>query len=360
MDQNQNNWRKQLGVRDFFDFFDKRRNKWISAEIKQILSNGDIEYITMDLRRPGTLKVSDIPQIELGFSKSTLNNAPPPKEPEPVVPDWIGKLTKGALIDAKDKIGRWRLAEYHSKVKDQSKYLYLVQFHDDHLNEWVGQSNLALALTKSASQAPKKPEWNVRMLQKDNFLDVLDQEGVWLEAMIVKIDNKNDRVYIHFIGYEKKWDEWISRRETDRFAKIQTKIPVSARKLPNKPIYSYERSFTRIATRGLHQKQITELSQLVSQCCRFDEEVKKFNKRNLQRNPAAAEALMSRLQNLDTSLQQAKTSGFQDDNHELTFKMCQNLVNSLKKNFESYVEDDTNVSISGRKQDHLKVGQREN
>merc|ERR1712150_10486 len=250
-----------------------------------------------------------------------------------------------------------------SKAKDQSSYQYLVQFHDNRQTEWIVQNNLALALTKSTSQGPSqdpiKQEWNIRMLQKDNFLDVLDQEGVWLEAMIVKIDHKNDRVHIHFIGYEKKWDEWISRRE-DRFAKIQTKIPVSARKLPNKPIYTHERSFTRIATRGLHQKQITELSQLVSQCCRFDEEIKKFNKRNFKRNPAALEALMSRLQNLDTSLQQAKISGFQDDNHELTFRMCQNVVNSLKKNFESSVANDINASVSGRKQDHLKAGQREN
>src|SRR5665648_1140629 len=38
-------------------------------------------------------------------------------------------------------------------------------------------------------------------------LDSLDTTGMWLEAEVVKVNV--DSVYIHYIGYSPRWDEWI-------------------------------------------------------------------------------------------------------------------------------------------------------
>lgn len=354
-------WRWELIQGNFIDIFDGSTNKWVTCEILRVYPNGDMEYCTTDRRRGGVVKSTQRNLCEKAFSKSAPHTNPPkeiPKEPE-----WVAKLQKGDLIDVKDNNGKWRLADYQRKLKTNNVPSYFVRFHDNSRTECCGVACLAAPFTKSTTISapsqlvPKKnpvPQvqmWDVRKLKVDDFLDIVDFEGVWLEAMIMQIDHKNDKIYVHFIGFAKRWDEWICRSDKTRFAEIQTKIPVSARRLPNKPIYRHDPIFQRIATRGfIHQKQILELNDLVVRCYKFETEVKKHRDRNLQQNSAAVEALRKNHQSLEINLQQEKTSGFQDENHEFTFKMCQNLVNSYKTDFGPWVGDDANdVGVSGRK-----------
>jgi hypothetical protein len=57
--------------------------------------------------------------------------------------------------------------------------------------------------------------------QRDSYWDVADSLGKWLPAHI--LNRTGDRVFVHYEGWDSKWDEWIDfNKEPLRFAEFRT------------------------------------------------------------------------------------------------------------------------------------------
>ena len=39
----------------------------------------------------------------------------------------------------------------------------------------------------------------------------VEWQGQWFPAKVLKKEKDKDRWYIHYIGYEKSWDEWVGK-----------------------------------------------------------------------------------------------------------------------------------------------------
>jgi len=53
-----------------------------------------------------------------------------------------------------------------------------------------------------------------------SYIDVQDSSGVWLEGKIKNIDS--ERIFVHYLGWETKWDEWIYKKDSLRYAPLHT------------------------------------------------------------------------------------------------------------------------------------------
>src|SRR5438046_1313705 len=51
-------------------------------------------------------------------------------------------------------------------------------------------------------------EYTGTILNVNDKLDVLDTQNDWCPAQVLEI--KNNEIYIYFIGWQHKWNEWIS------------------------------------------------------------------------------------------------------------------------------------------------------
>ena len=50
---------------------------------------------------------------------------------------------------------------------------------------------------------------NKRLLKKGQWVDVKDTVDQWLDAQIMDVKPDNSEVFIHYIGWADRWDEWI-------------------------------------------------------------------------------------------------------------------------------------------------------
>jgi hypothetical protein len=58
----------------------------------------------------------------------------------------------------------------------------------------------------------------------NEHIDVMDQWGVWYEAVVMERDNERG-VFIHYIGWKHSWDEWFPRQQRFHFAPLHTFTP---------------------------------------------------------------------------------------------------------------------------------------
>jgi len=92
-------------------------------------------------------------------------------------------------------------------------------------------------LSKKLQSFPNKLTLQVHLgAEKSNFLlqvgqtlDVFDKHKKWYQSQIVGMRNKtgDEQVMVHFLGFKKTWNEWISVSEEHRFAKLGTKAAES-------------------------------------------------------------------------------------------------------------------------------------
>jgi len=61
-------------------------------------------------------------------------------------------------------------------------------------------------------------------LQIGDIVDVKDDQDHWYESVIRSIEHRDNRkiLYLHYIGWSKKWDEAIYADDVDRIAKRNT------------------------------------------------------------------------------------------------------------------------------------------
>ena len=55
---------------------------------------------------------------------------------------------------------------------------------------------------------------STQRIRVNDVLDVLDSTGHWCEAVIEKIDHANQKVYVSYVNWDSKYDEWISDIES--------------------------------------------------------------------------------------------------------------------------------------------------
>ena len=54
----------------------------------------------------------------------------------------------------------------------------------------------------------------------DQRLSIMDKTGKWYMSTVLKVDTVEERAYVHYIGWNPKWDEWIDAN-SDRIAEVQ-------------------------------------------------------------------------------------------------------------------------------------------
>lgn len=69
---------------------------------------------------------------------------------------------------------------------------------------------------------PEDVDLPLRPLYLHQWLDVKDTDGTWLEAQVINIEEKHNRVYVHYKGWRSTFDEWISGSDDMRLAPLHT------------------------------------------------------------------------------------------------------------------------------------------
>lgn len=82
---------------------------------------------------------------------------------------------------------------------------------------WENQENI---LTLNLRSSGTTQNFDPTQLTLNSYIDVKDREDVWLEGQIKKIEP--NRILIHYLGWETKWDEWINKNESRRYASLHT------------------------------------------------------------------------------------------------------------------------------------------
>lgn len=54
-------------------------------------------------------------------------------------------------------------------------------------------------------------------------VDCLDTVNKWCNAEVVQVDAAGSRVFVHYSGYHKKYDEWVSYAD-DHVANVQVRV----------------------------------------------------------------------------------------------------------------------------------------
>jgi hypothetical protein len=58
----------------------------------------------------------------------------------------------------------------------------------------------------SPLHAPKCMEF----IKVKSYVDCKDSHGKWYRSIVLKMNKKNQLVYIHYLNWSPQWDEWIS------------------------------------------------------------------------------------------------------------------------------------------------------
>lgn len=61
----------------------------------------------------------------------------------------------------------------------------------------------------------------VHRFQVNDVIDVLDSSGHWCEAEILKIDHQNQKIFVTYLYWDSKFDEWVNNVD-DRTAPFHT------------------------------------------------------------------------------------------------------------------------------------------
>ena len=81
---------------------------------------------------------------------------------------------------------------------------------------------------------------NKRILKKGQWVDVKDTVDQWLDAQVMDVKPDNSEVFIHYIGWAERWDEWIPMNSPRimpfRFHTRQSVINDYTSPFPNKKI----------------------------------------------------------------------------------------------------------------------------
>merc|ERR1712228_642666 len=92
---------------------------------------------------------------------------------------------------------------------------------------------LSLPLPSPPLKMKKKNNWT-KHLKIGDIVDAADEQEKWYESIIRYIEIKKNRklLYLHYIGWNKKWDEQIFADDVKRIAKrnTMTKGPHRARR----------------------------------------------------------------------------------------------------------------------------------
>lgn len=60
-----------------------------------------------------------------------------------------------------------------------------------------------------------------RELKIGQWVDVKDSVNQWLEAQVIKVNESEMKVFVHYNGWSSRWDEWIDMK-SDRIALFRT------------------------------------------------------------------------------------------------------------------------------------------
>jgi len=137
----------------------------------------------------------------------------------------------------------------------------------------------------ASSPLPKTFGYELRV---GDLADVLDTSSKWVLSEILQADQH--RVYVHYIGWGKKWDEWIERN-SDRLQPPRTRTegytgnpkkpptemmpspppqpPARPPQPPPRPSYSCLAAcaWKRVLTTGMGHKEIQQLNEIFAACC---------------------------------------------------------------------------------------------
>ena len=96
------------------------------------------------------------------------------------------------------------------------------------LNSRLLQQVLSEHAVSIRNLTERKKEWLV-----GQWLDVKDTVGQWLEGQVIQVEG--DSVFVHYIGWPERWDEWI-HTESERLQVFRTKTTQTLGALPRSPI----------------------------------------------------------------------------------------------------------------------------
>jgi hypothetical protein len=147
-------------------------------------------------------------------------------------PRWLDELQLHDRVDARDCHGRWFEATVVGFLDDLSDAeggviksgvieIHFDGWSDKHNEEIVLQEALATGslaplhthTVRQRKRARRGRHW--REFQEGDILDAKDTVETWREAVIVNVEHAADgrllRVFIHYSGWPRMWDEWISQ-----------------------------------------------------------------------------------------------------------------------------------------------------
>jgi hypothetical protein len=95
--------------------------------------------------------------------------------------------------------------------------------HEDENNQPEQDENDPISSHPHYSLRNMNNTWigRVHRFQVNDVIDVLDSLGHWCEAEILKIDHQNQRIFVTYLYWDSKFDEWVDNID-DRTAPFHT------------------------------------------------------------------------------------------------------------------------------------------
>jgi len=122
-----------------------------------------------------------------------------------------------------------QISSEQSKDETKRKVVEIaVEFFDQELNQWPNaspspQSQSVAELPVDFDTYNKQMEW-AQTLKVGDIVDAKDEEGKWYEVVIRYIEGSDDDriLYIHYIGWNTKWDEKVPASHVSRIQRRGT------------------------------------------------------------------------------------------------------------------------------------------
>eukprot|EP00752_Nemacystus_decipiens_P011076 g9840.t1 len=116
---------------------------------------------------------------------------------------WKLGLQVGSKLDVKDTVDKWCEATVIAVNREAAKVYVTYTFWAPKWNEWISIDSPCLAPEGTMTYQEGGP------LRIGHRVEVLDEADQWLEADVVE-EAEDGRARVHFKGYSKKFDTWVS------------------------------------------------------------------------------------------------------------------------------------------------------
>lgn len=295
-------FQRSLTRGSFVDVWDPAHRTWTCSEVLSINTGADNSVIfTLQ-----TLTTGSKIQVKRGshkivapFTKSSDINPTPPIE-SPKQQSQTTNNTNNLIVNNNNNI----VNNSNNNSSNQISHPNIASPRSNNQSSASSSSSSSNSFVNSSSPLPDPPAGFSVNLSVGDMVDCLDTDKVWRVAEIMQVTQ--NEVYVHYDGWQKKWDEWI-KKDNKRIQPPRTLTtgytgPTAANVVPIVPVAKpvinrppaipavpvpwscppyrpsnlydcrHECKWRRVLSMGLGHREIQAIDALFTRCCQLQDD----------------------------------------------------------------------------------------